>query len=1854
MMKKFLSIAVLFALLCGLLPATAWASYPVPDYGPGDALEKFERGTPMSVAHRAAWRMGPENSLIAIEAGIDMGIDVVELDVKLTSDKEVVLSHDKTIDRCVMGSGTVSSFTWEQLKEMPVKPGQGGSSAYTLSQSDAELLNALPSYAQHSGQAVEGGTIPLARLDDAIDLIDKRCMINLDHCFSQDLFVACYQEFREKDFLDYVFFKNSVSADTMNQWYAAAAESWNSAHPEDTITAEKVQQSIKYVYIIGDASYDAPQSHLENGDNLVMVEIVIQDDSEDRQVQNVVEPWCKENGVAMFVNTMWSGLCSTKPDTETTWAEMLDRGYAAIQTDRPSELSCYLHEINSARRAEDVVQAEHFHNFPYDSYGFSVPVACDDSLNKTVQGMHSGDWMSYENIQFDGSEDLINLKAAGLAEDVSVHFYVDALDADHLIATAEMDKTGGVYQTITASMTREVPAGAHTLYVEASGMPGNSLVSLDCFQFVSLEDMTGDAVIQPVQVVTEPGVLPQLPATVDVRFDSGVFGLPVDWENISTDSYQAEGEFTVLGYVDALERYIEATVTVRTLVGEIPQEGLALWLDAAKGVTTDESGNVTQWASQAGEITATLKTGNPSLRPVGQGKGIYFDGSTAFDLSMDGENTFWNNKEEFTVLLYTSAELDTRGAESGTYSQYNSVLYFGETADWGSAYFTPSQNEVIFRFGSGTSQDYGTTYERDQNIGSIFTGTAIRKDGLNNSIFVDEELIYDGRAASSETKNISSSGWIGLGKNNNYFKGTVCEVLIYDRALSDQEIAAAQRSLAEKYAQEITEVEPVSVTCTEGVAPVLPDMVHVTFDSGLEMDLQVAWDTPDPRSYLQAGSFQVTGKLGNGYQVTAQVTVTASDSSSFEDLQDQLLLRFSAQSGITKDEDNKVSQWDGTVSGQTAVSAAQSNSAAQPTAIVDGEGQITGVHFDGNDILPFSLERDTFNGKKELTAVIYSKPEQAAPSGIKNNHNNSVLYFEEYGAGWSGMYVGTFTNGATGRFGTGSANYRGILYDDGAYSGYTTTVLQKKGAQTDLLYLNGELISQGIQTDSGSAGETTQYINGAAGQLGCGKKNTYWSGTVREIMVFDGALTAEELSVVSDYLESTYEQAEVPEDGLLFWMDASSGVTADSEGNVQSWASKTGSLTAQVKTSGSGITSFPAYQAEGINGKGTIQFDGGSALSLELAENALNGLTGATIIAYADPQIPLGSGDGHDAAWWAQRNTLFSVDESGSWGSVYLGVYTDAVSGRLGTGTDNDAGVCSRRTEPITGYTTTVLRWDGNSKTYQVEADGTPLAGGASKASQTGNNKNIVYLGAGKGGTMWTGSVSEILFYNRVLSDEEVAGVYRYLEDKYVPAGPLPVAVTGVYLKEANTQLNLYVGDESQLTACTIPANADETGLSWQSSNPGVVSVDQNGTVTAHQVGSAVITVTTTEGGYSKSCSVRVNSTAGQDLFADIQNMIRWAETQNGDSLEHWDEMEAAIEAARALTESSSQQDLQTAYDALRQAKMNLTLKQLTVSFDTRCSIEVEPATVPYGQTITQVDIHRPGYTLEGWYLNDVLFDFTTPITQDITLTAKWTSTSTSGGGGSTSYAITLPSKMENGSLSVTPTRATKGRTVTITVRPDEGYELDKLIATDKNGSSIKLTSKGNNQYSFVMPGSKVTIEVSFVKIKESSVLDRFTDITSDAWYASAVEFVVEKGLMAGTSGNTFEPDAVMNRAMIWTVLAAYNGANTSGGNPWYAPSQQWAVLNGISDGTSPNAPITREQLAVMLWRAAGSPSTSKSLSNYADADNISNWAMEALAWAVDNGIIFGTGDNSLAPKASATRAQASVMLMHFVNCMEG
>ena len=161
----------------------------------------------------------------------------------------------------------------------------------------------------------------------------------------------------------------------------------------------------------------------------------------------------------------------------------------------------------------------------------------------------------------------------------------------------------------------------------------------------------------------------------------------------------------------------------------------------------------------------------------------------------------------------------------------------------------------------------------------------------------------------------------------------------------------------------------------------------------------------------------------------------------------------------------------------------------------------------------------------------------------------------------------------------------------------------------------------------------------------------------------------------------------------------------------------------------------------------------------------------------------------------------------------------------------------------------------------------------------------------------------------------------------------------------------------------------------------------------------------------------------------------------------------------------------------------------------------------------------------------------------------------------------------------------------------------------------------------------------------------KFVDVSKNNWYFDAVQYVLESGLMNGTSANEFSPNADTTRGMIVTILARMEGVNTSGGATWYTAGRAWAMENGISDGTNMEGKITREQLAAMLYRYAKMKgydvSASASLSGYADASSVSGWAKEAMQWAVGSGLIQGSG-NALTPQANASRAQIATILMRF------
>ena len=288
--------------------------------------------------------------------------------------------------------------------------------------------------------------------------------------------------------------------------------------------------------------------------------------------------------------------------------------------------------------------------------------------------------------------------------------------------------------------------------------------------------------------------------------------------------------------------------------------------------------------------------------------------------------------------------------------------------------------------------------------------------------------------------------------------------------------------------------------------------------------------------------------------------------------------------------------------------------------------------------------------------------------------------------------------------------------------------------------------------------------------------------------------------------------------------------------------------------------------------------------------------------------------------------------------------------------------------------------------------------------------------------------------------------------------------------------------------------------------------------------------------------------------------------------------------------------------------------------------------------------------------------------TKDYTFTAKYTGTgnyndvektcvvkvtrksshSSSSGSSTTPTNIVSASTASNGKVALDKSTAKKGDTVTVTVTPDAGYQLDKLTVTDAKGNTIAVAKKGDNQYTFTMPDSKVTITPTFSKIEDTKPSKTgFNDVASSAWYADAVQYVTDKGLMNGTDDNQFSPSASTTRGMLMTVLARYAGEDTTGGATWYEKGMDWAKAKGVSDGTNPNADITREQLVTMLYRYAGTPAVNGSLSDFSDAASVSSYAVNAMQWAVASGIVNGS-NGKLNPQNNATRAQVAAILMRF------
>ena len=441
------------------------------------------------------------------------------------------------------------------------------------------------------------------------------------------------------------------------------------------------------------------------------------------------------------------------------------------------------------------------------------------------------------------------------------------------------------------------------------------------------------------------------------------------------------------------------------------------------------------------------------------------------------------------------------------------------------------------------------------------------------------------------------------------------------------------------------------------------------------------------------------------------------------------------------------------------------------------------------------------------------------------------------------------------------------------------------------------------------------------------------------------------------------------------------------------------------------------------------------------------------------------------------------------------------------------------------------------------------------------------------------------------------------------------IPVTSVTL--APETLSIEEGKTAGLTATISPANATTQQHSWASENGKIAKAygETLNTAKVTAIGVGKTTITYTIGGKEASCEVTV--------------------TPRTISVESITLNKPQLSLVKGATETLTATVLPT------------TATDKTVIWE---SSDTAVATVKDG-IVTAVAAGNATITAKAGEKT---------ATCAVTVTNPSNSGSSSGGGGSSTprYAVTVPDKTENGSLSVTPKNAKKGSDVTITATPDKGYEVDDIVAKDAKGNKLTLKDNGDGTYTFTMPASKVTVTAAFAEKKAEPIAPEklFADVSAEEYYYEAVKWASENGVTGGIGENLFGAKLPCTRAQIVTFLWRAAGSPEPKGmsgfvdvsaDAYYAKAVAWAVEEGIVSGTSattfsPDAVCTRAQSVAFLYRAFGEKVNKAA--GFSDVSADAYYA-DAVAWAVENGVASGIGGGLFAPDQDCARGQIVAFL---------
>lgn len=475
-------------------------------------------------------------------------------------------------------------------------------------------------------------------------------------------------------------------------------------------------------------------------------------------------------------------------------------------------------------------------------------------------------------------------------------------------------------------------------------------------------------------------------------------------------------------------------------------------------------------------------------------------------------------------------------------------------------------------------------------------------------------------------------------------------------------------------------------------------------------------------------------------------------------------------------------------------------------------------------------------------------------------------------------------------------------------------------------------------------------------------------------------------------------------------------------------------------------------------------------------------------------------------------------------------------------------------------------------------------------------------------------------------------------------------AVTGVTLDKST--LALQPGTNATLNATVSPATAANKSLRWTSSNTNVATVDTNGKVTAVANGTAVITVSTVDGGHTAQCTVTVSEDTPEVVAVENVKLDRSSLTLDVGETEQLTATVTPENAAnksvrwRSNDENVVSVDANGKLTAIDSGIATVTVTTEEGNFTALCKVTVvdpddtttDTETKPDGSTVTTVEdvngssstttVDKNGVSITTVALSETIVEQAARNDAAVILPMVGV-TATTNMDTAPSVTVDLPGsapvKVEIPVLDLTP------GTVAV------------LVDANGNETVIPNSVLGNN-------GLIVTLsDGDTVKILDNT--QSYSDVVASHWAKDNIDYVTSRGLFVGVDDANFAPETSMTRAMIVSVLQRYAGDTTAAapGSDWYEGARQWAIAHGISDGTNMNGNVTREQLVTMLYRYIGSPQIVGSLNSYSDNANVSPYAEHAMVWAVRNGIIGGMTADTLAPQGMATRAQVAAILERFI-----